>query len=204
MRALPLVVAATVAEIEPAIPLLDQWGIPYVITGVGMVATSYSLTQALAREHYDFVLNVGIAGSFDPHLPLGQVLEVIEDSFSEFGAEDDANFLSIEQLGLGKASWARRPVKGVTLSLPQVKGITVNTVHGCEHSIHTLLKRQPQAVTESMEGAAVFYVCTMENIPCLQVRAISNYVEVRNRERWDIPLAIKQLNAWLYDFVEEN
>lgn len=201
MYATPLVVAATRAELEPAIPVLDRFEIPYLITGVGMVATAYSLTRALASGRYNYVLNVGIAGSLDQDRALGEVVEVIEDVFSELGAEDNETFLSIDELGFGQGSWAAQSPEGIATLLPQVKGLTVNTVHGCDTSISALLQRHPDAVAESMEGAAVFYVCTMEKVPCIQVRAISNYVEARNRERWDIPSAVKQLNSWLTAFL---
>jgi futalosine hydrolase len=56
---------------------------------------------------------------------------------------------------------------------------------------------------ESMEGAAFFYACRQLNVPCLQIRAVSNYVEKRNRDNWHIGLAIKNLNkfamSWLTD-----
>jgi len=45
-----------------------------------------------------------------------------------------------------------------------------------------------------MEGAAFFYACFMERLPCLQIRAVSNYIEDRNKDRWNIPLAIGNLN----------
>jgi futalosine hydrolase len=54
-----------------------------------------------------------------------------------------------------------------------------------------------------MEGAAVFYVCLNENIPVLQIRSISNYVEDRDTTKWDIPLAIKQLNKFCTDLFPD-
>ncbi|MNH40683.1 Futalosine hydrolase [compost metagenome] len=63
-------------------------------------------------------------------------------------------------------------------------------------SIAKALKLFPAEV-ESMEGAAFFYVCLSEGVKCVQLRSISNYVERRNRESWNIPLAIKNLNAEL-------
>ncbi len=41
-------------------------------------------------------------------------------------------------------------------------------------------------VTESMEGAALHYVCLMEKIPFLQIRSISNYIGERNKKKWDM------------------
>ena len=45
-----------------------------------------------------------------------------------------------------------------------------------------------------MEGAAVFKVCKEMKVPCIQIRSISNKVERRNKENWDLDLAISNLN----------
>ena len=34
----------------------------------------------------------------------------------------------------------------------------------------------------------------MCNIPCLQIRSVSNKVEKRDLQKWDIDLAVKNLN----------
>ena len=46
-----------------------------------------------------------------------------------------------------------------------------------------------------MEGAACFMVCEKFEIPCIQIRAISNKVEKRNKENWNLDLAISNLNT---------
>ena len=45
-----------------------------------------------------------------------------------------------------------------------------------------------------MEGAAVFKVCSKFGVSCVQIRAISNIVEKRNKANWNMPLAIHNLN----------
>ena len=45
-----------------------------------------------------------------------------------------------------------------------------------------------------MEGATVFKVCKEMKIPCIQIRSISNKVEKRNKENWNLDLAISNLN----------
>ena len=77
--------------------------------------------------------------------------------------------------------------------LKSVEGITVNKVHGNEKSVAKLLKHITAKV-ETMEGAAFLMVCQKEKIPALQLRAISNYVELRNKENWNIALALKNLH----------
>ena len=54
-----------------------------VITGVGMVNTAFSLTKNLTETAYDLVINMGLAGSFSDEIKIGDVVEVIEDNFSE-------------------------------------------------------------------------------------------------------------------------
>ena len=45
-----------------------------------------------------------------------------------------------------------------------------------------------------MEGAVIFKICKEFDIPCMQIRSISNKIERRNIEHWDINMAIKNLN----------
>lgn len=201
-----LVVSATSFEVES---LKSEVGslkseVEFLTTGVGMVATAFALGKHLATNRYDLVLNIGIAGSFDRNIALGEVVEIVEDHFSELGAEDDEAFLPIETLGFGESIFKTdtrvSPYTGQQLK--QVTAITVNTVHGHEPSIRKLTGRiQPQL--ESMEGAAFLYACKQAGVPCLQIRAVSNYVEKRNRDTWQIGLAIKNLNKFALDLLKK-
>ncbi|HSN50370.1 MAG TPA: hypothetical protein VLR52_03985, partial [Bacteroidales bacterium] len=56
---------------------------------------------------------------------------------------------------------------------------------------------------ESMEGAAFFYACFMENVRCMQIRSISNRVEERDKSRWNLDLAFKNLNKTLLNLLNE-
>jgi len=217
-----LVVSATYQELKPLLEKAEKINqiddklntyrvgskeFDLLYTGVGMVATSFYLGRVLASNKYDRVINAGIAGSFDKDIPLGTIVEVIEDQFSEMGAEDGANFLSMLELELIEVD--EFPYKSGVLSneqevwnltYPKVKSITVNKVHGSEERIEKTLNRlNPQV--ESMEGAAFFYACKIARIPCLQIRAISNYVERRNKASWDISLAIQSLNTEILKLI---
>ena len=199
-----LVVAATEFEVESLRVEVgsQKSNIDFLITGVGMVATAFALGKHLATNKYDLVVNLGIAGSFDRSITLDEVVEVTEDHLSELGAEDDGTFLPIETLGFGESIFKTdaRLSSYINSGLRQVTAITVNTVHGHEPSIKKLTTRiQPQL--ESMEGAAFFYACKQAGVPCLQIRAVSNYVEKRNRDAWQIGLAIKNLNSFAIRFL---
>jgi futalosine hydrolase len=181
-----------------------------LITGVGMVATAFALGKELAANQYDLAINLGVAGSFDRSIQLGEVVEVVDDNLAELGAEDADAFLPISLMGLGESSFrASETIANIFKgsksankykNLKQVKSITVNTVHGDEESIERVVKRlNPQL--ESMEGAAFFYACKQAGVPCIQIRAVSNYVEKRNRDNWRIGLAVKNLDTFAIDLL---
>ena len=58
-------------------------------------------------------------------------------------------------------------------------------------------------VTESMEGAALHYICLMENVPYIQLRSISNYIGERNKKKWDMQDSINNLNNALIKLIEK-
>mgnify|MGYP006421889079 FL=1 len=179
-----LIVAATKLEITS-----DKISnLPILITGVGMLNTAINLTKELNNNDYDLVINIGVAGCFSDEIKIGKVVEVVEDCFSEIGFEDGESFSEFSDFNIK----TKYKVEGKT-SLRKVKGVTVNTVHGIENSIHKMVERLHPDI-ESMEGAAVFKVCEEMKIPCIQIRSISNKVEKRNKESWNLPLAISNLN----------
>ncbi len=219
-----LVVAATLPEIEPMInsfhlPVIQPSGTsksstdaPHqsspctaLVTGVGMVATAFTLGKHLANHTYDLAINLGIAGSFDRSIALGDVVEIIKDTFTELGAEDDQQFITLDDLGFGKTTYtttARLSDYSKSTVLKQATGATVNTVHGEKSSIAALQSRITPQI-ESMEGAAFFYACEQAGVPALQIRTVSNYVEKRNREAWKIGLAVKNLNTFAMNLLQE-
>ncbi|MDG1426942.1 MAG: futalosine hydrolase [Flavobacteriales bacterium] len=161
---------------------------PVLVTGIGMVNTSINLTRELSKNSYDLVINMGIAGSFKDFINIGDVVEITEDSFSEIGFENNNQFNKFSEFDI-KTSFTVNPKSTLT----RVKSITVNTVHGNAQSISEIVERENTDI-ESMEGAAVFNVCEDFNTNCIQIRSISNKVEARNKDNWDIKTAISNLN----------
>ena len=222
-----LLVAATAAEINPVTVGLRREGdrgpqttryvggghdIDVLVSGVGMVATSTWCTHALCRDRYDVALNLGVCGSFDRSLTPGSVAHVVSDRLAELGAEDDETFLSIHEMHLldeneppfvsGMLVNSAPPVSVTLASLPAVKGITVNTVHGRDRSIAAVTERFAPQI-ESMEGAAFMYACLVHGQRFAQVRAVSNVVERRNREAWKLSEAVASLGATTLRMLSE-
>lgn len=221
-----LIVSATYLEIEPLLThfrfvkqinqKLRQYEfknhrIDVLIPGVGMTYTAYWLGKTLALNRYDAAINIGIAGAFDQNLTIGQVIHIVSDRIAELGAEDGEKFLSLIDMDLlededfvlqnGELINTIAIENRVASSLQKVKGITVNTTHGDNNSIEKI-KQLFQPQVESMEGAAFLYACLLEGIPCLQIRAISNKIERRNKENWNIKLAIKNLTETMLKLLQ--
>jgi len=222
-----LLVSATSPEIRPLLSQLmfngsdnDQIthyrfrnaAVDVLVTGPGMVATAFHLGKQLHASSYDLAINTGICGSFNESIPIGTVVQVTRDFFPEMGAEDGESFLSLEQLGLteagsfpftdGKIVSSGKPSSRILASLKKVLGITVNTVHGNDANIEKIRKSAEPNI-ESMEGAAFLFACKMAEVPCIQIRSVSNYVEVRDKSRWNIDLAVKNLNKTLGEILKE-
>ncbi len=108
-----LITVATIQEINPFINALalnqktknklfngrfKKYNITILITGIGVVSTTYNLTKEILRTKYDLAFNVGIAGSFKKDIAIGDVVNVMEDRFSEFGVEDGDKFILFNEL----------------------------------------------------------------------------------------------------------
>lgn len=186
------ILLVSASEIE-AFKSVDQ-RFSNVVTGVGITATTFCLTKELITNQYDLVINMGIAGSFNTAFKIGDVVQVGSDMFSELGVEDNGRFVPAHEMKLVSAEDMVFRTNSELGGLPKVDGITVNKVHGSVSTIEAV-KRQFNPDIETMEGAAVAYVCQQFGVPWVQIRAISNQVEPRNRDAWNIPLAIENLHA---------
>lgn len=176
--------------------------IDVLFTGVGMAQTAFYLGKYL-NKNYDLAVNAGICGSFSRFIKLGDVVNVNEDYFADLGAEDDEKFLSVLELNLPGAYYVRNenPFRNeLVMDLKAARGVTVNTTHGNEASIKKLTSRL-QADIESMEGAAFLWACNQVKVKCVQVRSVSNYVEKRDKSKWEIPMAVKSINDFLLKLI---
>ena len=177
--------------------------ISLLITGVGMVNTAYALGRC--PNDFDYVINAGVCGAFNRSIAQGEVLHVVRDTLSEMGAQDDAAFIPYPDLGLGGTHVYHEKLTthlpGV-MGLRAVTGITVNTVHGHEAAIEKARARF-NADVESMEGAAFFRGCEHFTGCCIQLRAVSNYVEKRDKSKWNMPLALGSLNNFLIQLIND-
>ena len=213
-----LITAATEKEIGPAIEFLENTGyelnsnrFEILITGVGLMAATYTLTEKILRQPPDSIIQAGIAGSFSSELEPGTVVMVNDETIGDCGVIEQGLFKDLFDLQLADGS--AFPFIEKKLVNPHcgnwkkygfsfVSGVTVNKISTAPDIIHQL-KLQYGAGIESMEGAALHYVCLRQKIPFMQIRSISNYVGERNKEYWKLGSSIDALNDTLIKIIQE-
>jgi futalosine hydrolase len=185
--------------------------ISLLVTGVGSVATSWAMSKWLSiNPKPDLSINIGIAGSYREDIKIGEVVVPETDCFADAGIETGNEFITLAEAGLEdpdrfpfKKGKIRADNKYMALAmryLKPVNAITVNTASGTMSTIGKMLKKYNPDI-ETMEGATFFYICSGEKLPFLAIRSISNKVEPRDKNKWNIPLALNNLSEKLREFI---
>lgn len=219
-------VAATKMEVQP---LINELGlivtgqnnffsssddrIHVLVTGMGMMQTATHLAIYAVQHPRDLFIDAGVAGAFNRAIAIGEVVQVISETYGDFGVEDGDDFKDFYDLGFldlkeDEFEHGLLHPYGITeeiqneLHFRKVSSLTVNKVHGKEESIAIIIKKYPADI-ENMEGLAFFNVLNVLKQPCMEIRSISNYVERRNKENWDLPLSLKNLNVALLELIQK-
>lgn len=204
-----LIVAATKYEIAPFLRINNTSDI--LITGVGIPFTVFHLTKKLMGKKYDLVIQAGVAGTFDGCFNLEETVWVKEDAFADVGIDENGNFKSIFETGLMNEmdfpfsyGWLNNSNPLFErIDLPPATAVTVNKITDDD----LMIKRMQQkfsAMIETMEGAAFHYVCLQQGIRFLQLRGISNIVGERDKTKWRMKDAIKNVNSELLKIIKPS
>jgi futalosine hydrolase len=211
-----LLVAATEMEIAPAIESLTKSGfvqggheVGVLITGIGQVATTWALTNALHTTNAGLVIQAGIAGAFSTRMAPASVVCVQKDCFGDLGMEENGHFSTIFHNGFAHpdetpftGGWLVNSSPGINgLAMEAVSAVTINKVTDSVVQRQQLVDQFNPGI-ETMEGAAFHYVCLKAGIPFIQLRAISNYVGERDKSKWQLQQAISNLNHTLLQLIE--
>jgi len=201
-----LIAVATENEIKP----LEQFlaavhQVEVLVTGIGPVTTAASLSNYLTLHgsRIDGVLNIGVAGAYiRSGLEKLDICMAREEFLGDFGICMQDGIQDFDH-GLLKAGTPllfdndlvqrfENILKDQNIEFKIVNFVTVNcssgtTVRG------EYLREKFSAGCENMEGAAVAMVCKNFNIPCVELRCISNMVKDRDAESWQLAEAIEKI-----------
>ena len=156
--------------------LVEDHHVNLLITGAGLLHTAFHTSRWLATESCDVAVQLGVAGSFNPDLAVGEVVQVVSETVADWGADSPERFLPITELSFfnsnqfpyqnGYLRNIKPPDWPALNGLKQVSGISVNRGSGTAEGIaeHQQLFR-PEV--ETMEGAAFFLRLLVEQRPVL-------------------------------------
>ena len=204
-----LIVAATPIEIEPLLNTFPKGldcsiEIDILISGIGLLATTYSLQKQISIKRPDLIIQAGVGGCFDKKIELGSVMAISKDCVADQSVLELEKLKTLFDLQLVpsdqypyKNGWLENKWKRLKkLGIPVVSAISVNEITTDPKRVQ-VYKKKLSPVIESMEGAALHYVCLMEQVPFLQLRSVSNYIAERNKKNWKLREAIVSLNQEL-------
>jgi len=208
----PLIIIPTFAEAKLLISALNmkasgpkryfakERSMDLLICGPGMPAAMLNTMKLLTSEKFNTIILAGIAGNYDDKLMTGDLVCVENEQFADIGVHDEMKFTSLctgtewaEIYHNGKITNPHKELM-VSTRLPLVTSNTVNLNN-------MPFEGAPIADIENMEGAGLFMIFNEMNIPFLEIRAISNQVSERNKSKWDIHLAVKNLTDYLVEKV---
>jgi futalosine nucleosidase len=196
---------------------LPDLEVDFMLTGIGTTSTCYRLTKQILQANaegkpYNLIINVGIAGSYDlEKFPIGSAAIIKKEYFGDLGFETMFGFQTLFEYDLldadvfpyksGALNLQPTPYQNIEKLLEKYNkavGVTVQTVTGNPAKVENIYKQFNPNI-ESMEGAAVYYVCILEKIPFFELRTVSNKVGERDKSKWNIPLALDTLTSCCKD-----
>ncbi|MBK9212753.1 MAG: hypothetical protein IPO14_07330 [Saprospiraceae bacterium] len=152
----------------------------------------------------DTVVLVGIAGSNDPNIGIGDVVNIVSEKFLDLGAwNQDGTFIPWDELSFRKSmgkvnSFILEPLLANCLN---ASGTTVCSSSGYDPIFKELYKNNSIQV-ENMEGASFALVNKIYGINGHQIRSISNFVGPRDTSNWDIDKALSTLRLEISKFLD--
>jgi futalosine hydrolase len=196
-------------------------------SGLGAVNTAHALTCALQADRPALVLQAGVGGAYaTAGLAVGDLAVATEENYGDLGVRTPEGWQSAAITGIpvlqvgerqyfnrfpleeGLVASARKALEGSSWSdgesaLAAGPFVTVQECSGTAQLGSERAALFAGAVCENMEGAAAAHICRLYGIPFLEVRAISNLVEDRRRETWDLPLAAARAQRAAVHLVAE-
>jgi futalosine hydrolase len=199
-----LIVAATEYEMKPFLANCGSLEFKHLLSGVGPLETAVRLNMWLHEHGKDImaVINFGVAGAYKlkgrsgPGLLdvcladreiLGDLGICLQDRIERLAGRDlrmpDSFVMNSDLLCRAEEILLAERIAVYTGTF-----VTVNCVSGTAER-GEILARQHEGICENMEGAAVARVCIEYDLPCLEIRCISNMVEERDTHRWQLKKA---------------
>ncbi len=186
-------------------------------TGIGATNTAHALTCYLQEQRPQRVVQIGVGGAYpDSGAGVGDLALASKEYYGDLGVRTPNGWQGAEQIGIavldnGHSYYNCFPtdeqwVQRAAAALPEALVGAFVTVQECTGTDELALERGRcfGALCENMEGAAAAHLCALYEVPFAELRAMSNIVEQRRRERWDLRGAAARAQAAAHQLLEEG
>lgn len=186
------------------------------VCGFGPIVPAARTVQLIQQHQPDHVMLIGIAGSYDNRLTIGQAYLFSSVACHGVGAGTGETFRTAEKMGWhhwldtdsGSSIGDELPIfpKFPDLRLGQIQPqlLTVCAAAANARDVVQRVEKFPKAVAEDMEGFAVAAACELCNRPVSIVRGISNRAGDRDKKNWKISEAMASAVALASQMMGEK
>ena len=161
---------------------INEKEVVLVKSGVGKVNAARTTQVLIDNFDIEYVINVGTAGSLNDNIEIGDVViaeKLVQHDFDVTAAGHEKGYIS----GIGKYFYsdksliekAKLTIEKMNEKFNQYLGIiATGDVFVQEVYIKNTIKEEFNVDCVEMEGAAIAQVCTLDKVPFIVIRAISD------------------------------
>ena len=171
-----------------------------IITGIGKVNTTMTVTKYLLSGEKLPPLLLGIAGAYRGTLDVGEICIINTDYFVDecLPGENPPSLTGTHEIGFpicedNKTSF----ITPSSFNFKVCSANTVSMLSGTDE-LANLYHLKTGASVESMEGAAFGLACSSFNLGAVQIRAVSNYCGERKNQQWNVKKAVQAIQDVLH------
>ncbi|MFZ6653670.1 hypothetical protein [Undibacterium sp. TJN19] len=179
--------------------LFSRDDVSTIISGVGLTATAHATTRLIYQQRPDLLIMAGIAGAYaHSGFKVGDVCLVSTEVEGDLGFFTPKGFVHLAHLPIDMEFERRHTLACPHLPaqplFPLARGMSVNAAMAA-------FVDTSQIDLENMEGAAFFHTCLQEKQAFLELRAVSNFVDIHHDE-WDMQGSVKAMTAGLHQLID--
>jgi futalosine hydrolase len=199
-----------------------------IVTGVGKVNAAHVATLVIERYKPEMLISTGIGGAYPPdkrvqansELGVGDIAIATEEIYGDEGVICRDGFKDMTEIGLPLIraidgdiynrialdnELSNKVYNIINKSFRCQTGAFI-TLSSCSGTIERakIIKKLFNGLCENMEGAAIAHISKLYGLGMVEIRGISNIVEDRNREAWDIPLASKNVQEAVIKIIQSE
>jgi futalosine hydrolase len=187
------------------------------ISGMGKTNAAHTVTVLIEKFSPSCILNFGIGGAYPSSgLKVGDIAVAEKEVYADEGVLLKDGIHSLEMMGIpllrvrGRKYFnefpadkrlSRLALKAAGAHCKSGVFLTVSACTGTRKRAGELVAKF-SPLCENMEGAAIAHICRLYGIPFVEIRGISNIVEDRNKEKWDIKLAAENCQKTVWHFLK--